>query len=116
MQKMTDFTDRLTELSEQLHHREYWMLDLYSDKSDLEVRMHELDEAIDVSRDVIHETYGELHKLVMDHIGGTDDEVEEFIDWQLTRHLTGEASFEDVTDKITDACDRLATATKVHNI
>ena len=54
--------------------------------------MHELDEEIDVSRDVIHETYADLHKLVADRIGGTDDEVEEFIDWQLTRYLSGEAS------------------------
>ena len=35
---MTDFTERLTELSEQLHHHEHRTLALYGDKSDLEVQ------------------------------------------------------------------------------
>ena len=63
-----------------------------------------------MSREVIHDTYADLHKLVTDRIGGTDDEVEEFIDWQLCRYLSGEASLEDVTAAITDSCDRMANA------
>jgi hypothetical protein len=76
----------------------------------MQVRMHELDEEIDVSREIIHETYADLHKLVTDRIGGTDAEVEEYIDWQLARYLSGEASLEDVTATMTDTCDRMATA------
>jgi hypothetical protein len=30
-----------------------------------------------------------LRKLVTDRIGGMDDEVDEFIDWQLMRYLSG---------------------------
>ena len=43
-----------------------------------------------------------------------NDEVEEFIDWQLTRYLSGELTLENVVAVLDKCCNSLANATKVH--
>jgi hypothetical protein len=75
--------------------------------------MHEIDEEIELCREVVRDLYEQLYKLATDQIGYTDDEVDEYIDWQLARYLSGQATLESVTLDINQCCNCVADAATV---
>jgi hypothetical protein len=102
---MTDFTDRLHELTEELYESGHRTLALYCDKSDLEIRMHEIDELIAVSREVGLDILAELRKLVADRVVCAGEQVDEYIDRQLQLHLCDDVSTETVVCNISEVLE-----------
>jgi hypothetical protein len=85
---------------------------LHDEITETETRLTDLLAYLELTREVATDTQAELRRLIIDHIGGTDDDVDLFIDEQFCYFLNGEVSLDAMAVRIDMMRDRLRNAVK----